>query len=97
MTWAKKRELWEKVMGMWKDSGGIDNLFEENKVCDRLYIRISNAQHRLLERLGLQESHDMDEILNCEDEICMRVAIRMFDYGVEYAKKETRASDSTKI
>ena len=88
MTWEEKRTLWEKVMGIRTDSGKTGSLFEDGGICDRLYERISAAQHRLLDRLGLQESRDLDEILSLEDEISMHVAIRMFDYGVEYAKKD---------
>ena len=87
MTWEEKRTLWEKVMGMRTDSGEFGSLFEPGGTCERLYERVSAAQHRLLDRLGAQESRDMDELLSLEDEICMHAAIRMFDYGVEYAKK----------
>lgn len=87
MTWEEKRVLWEKVMGMRTDSGEAGSLFEPGGTCGRLYERVSAAQHRLLDQLGVSESKDMGEILNLEDKICMHVAIRMFDYGVEYAKK----------
>lgn len=87
MTWEEKRILWEKVMGMRTDSGEAGSLFEPGGVCDRLYEQISAAQHRLLDRLGVSESRDMDEILNLEDKICMHVAIHMFEYGMEYTKQ----------
>lgn len=85
MTWEEKRVLWEKVMGLRTDSGAAGSLFEPGGTCEGLYERISAAQHRLLDRLGVQESRDIDEILALEDEICMHVAVRMFDYGAEYA------------
>lgn len=96
MDQIEKRILWEKLMGMRTDNGGIDDLFADGGVCDRLYERISAAQHRLLDRLGVQECRDMDEILNLEDEICMHVATRMFDYGVEYGQNGRSLSGSDK-
>ena len=90
MTWEEKRILWEKVMGLRTDSGEAGSLFESGGTCDRLYERLSIAQHRLLDRLGVAECHDMDEILSLEDEICMHVAIRMFDYGAEYMRTDQK-------
>lgn len=93
MTWEEKRVLWEKVMGIRTDSGKFGSLFEPGGICERLYERISAAQHRLLDQLGAQESRDMDEILNLEDEICMHVAIRMFDYGANWGKYDEMAKE----
>lgn len=88
MPWEEKRILWEKIMGIRVRSDETEDLFEEGKPCDVLYERIFDAKQRILSELGLEECRDMEEILNCEDSICMHVAIRMFDYGVEYASKK---------
>lgn len=93
MTWEEKRTLWEKVMGLRTDSGEVENLFGDGKVCGLLYERVSAAQHRLLDLLGVPESRDMDELLSCEDEICMHVAIRMFDYGANLGKQVELAKE----
>lgn len=87
MTWEEKRVLWEKVMDLRTDSGAEGSLFSPGGACEHLYERISAAQHRLLGRLGVQENRDIDEILALEDEICLHVAVRMFDYGVKYAQQ----------
>lgn len=89
MTLEEKRTLWEKVMGLRTDTGEIENLFQDGAVCDPLYERVSAAQRRLLDQLGAEENRDLDEILSCEDRICMHIAIRMFDYGMEYGRLDT--------
>ena len=87
MSLEEKKILWEKVMGIRTRDGEIEDLFEEGKPCDVLYERLFEAKERILLKLGLDECRDMEEILCCEDEICMYVALRMFDYGVEYASR----------
>lgn len=88
MSLEEKKALWEKVMGIRTHDGKIEDLFEEGKPCDILHGRLFDAKERILSKLGLDECRDMEEILCCEDEICMRVAVRMFDYGVEYTRKK---------
>lgn len=87
MSLEEKQLLWEKVMGIRLRDEEVECLFEEGESCDTLHARIFDAKERILSRLGLDECWDMEEILCCEDAICMHVALRMFDYGVEYAQK----------
>lgn len=86
MTYKKKVELWEKVMGQWVDSGGIENLFEEGRRCDELWKEAFENMEKILDQLGVEECKELENIYSCMNEICKLVSIRMFDYGTEYAE-----------
>ncbi len=83
MTQQEKIDLWEKVMGMRTDEGDVDNLFMQGEPCDKLYERISDAEHRLMGMLNVEENDEIDEIFACWMETCKLVSLRMFDYGME--------------
>ena len=81
MTREEKIDLWEKTMGLKTDTDNVENLFDVGKPCNKLAERIYEARRRLLKELCATENRDLDEILICEEDICMLVSLRMYDYG----------------
>lgn len=69
----------------------VDDAFAMDSSCDQQYNRIHAAYTRLRERLE-EEDEDadveilIDAFLSIQEELCLK----MFQYGVEYAKKHCR-------
>lgn len=86
MTREDKIDLWERVMGECAENGEIENLFEDGKLCDLLWQKIYAAEQRICTKAGVEECRELNEIFHCWNEICMHVALRMYDYGAEFGK-----------
>ena len=86
MIREEKIDLWEKVMGECADNGGIENLFEEGKPCQELWEEIYRAERIICEKMGTEECRELDTIFQCWNEICMHVALRMYEYGAEFER-----------
>ena len=82
-----RAELWEMVMGLRPTEGrDINNLFDirtHGGPCILLYERIADARQRILNRLCAEDDSDIDVILDCEERICLLVALQMYQYGTE--------------
>ncbi len=64
----------------------IECEFDEGKPCSKLYGSVYAARLRLAARTGISfEDRDLVDIIEGLEEIGERCALKMFDYGVQYA------------
>ena len=64
---------------------GVENLFAEGSLCDRMYEEIHAAYSRLLHRLGANnEDSDLETIINAFLVICKETGLSMYDCGVRF-------------
>ncbi len=67
---------------------GVENLFAAGENCDRWYARMHEAYARLRQRLSvLDEDEDVEEIISALLDIGQEMALKMFAYGVQFAKE----------
>lgn len=66
----------------------VKNLFISDTVCAKLYREMAMSRERLAERTGLEEDDEnIEGIISPLLEINRIVGIKMFEYGLELAKK----------
>ncbi len=67
----------------------VKNEFEEGSECANAYGRMLEAYTRLCERLGSPEWNDRDveAVINELLSIGRHIALKMFDYGLYFGKK----------
>lgn len=87
MTELEKRLIFEMVMGFEVETGEIENLFAEGSECGRLWDEIYQCEMSIIEKLGGKDCPELEKIWSANHEICRRVSLRMFDYGMEFAGK----------
>ena len=64
----------------------IECEFDEGKPCSKLYGNVYAARLRLAERTGIGfEDRDLLEIIEGLEEIGELCALKMYDYGTQYA------------
>ena len=71
----------------------IENLFEKNSECDKLYEAVYEANRTVCAKLGVEESKEIETILWNLDKIQRIIAMKMYDYGCQIAKNEENTKD----
>ena len=66
----------------------IEDLFEGDSECSRLYEAVYQANREICKKLGVEESKEVETIIGNLDEIQRIVAMKMYDYGYQAAKNE---------
>ena len=86
----RKQLIYELMIGAYDlekvefpESKIVEDEFEEGKPCSELYGHVCDANKRICERLGVQEDKDVEIIINCMDDICRILAMKMYDYGMK--------------
>ena len=66
----------------------VENVFGDNMECTKAYKQVYDANVRLCDRLGQpDEDTDVEIIINSLFEIQQILCLKMFEYGVRYAKE----------
>lgn len=66
----------------------IPNEFAEGAYCEQLYQKVYDANLRLCEKLGVEESKDVEIIISGLMRIGKHMAMKMYDYGELFAETE---------
>ena len=68
---------------------GVENAFEEGKLCNTLYKEIFAAQRRLEERLQVDPyDEDVEKIITAMMDIQRELCFKMYEYGAKFGWKE---------
>ena len=62
----------------------VENLFDEDKKCEKLYGKVYDACQSLYERLGKFEDEDVETIVNAMLDIQREIALKMYEYGAKF-------------
>ena len=71
----------------------VENAFDPGKPCSELYSQVYASYRRLCLRNQNREDEDVECIINNLLEICRIIGIRMFEYGIEYAKTDNTPAE----
>lgn len=66
----------------------IENVFEDNSECSKLYESVYQANRAICKKLGIEECKEVETIIGNLDEIQRIVAMKMYNYGYQIAEKE---------
>lgn len=90
-----KEHIYEAMLGMYKDEEDyivdgikIKDEFAEGERCEELYQYVFDANRRLCERLQVDEDQDVETIIMRLDDITKELAMKMFDYGMQFAQRK---------
>lgn len=95
--WFKER-IFDLINGVWDlevcpvpESEFVKTEFAEGSYCDILYKQILEAYSSLCERLDVEDRNDKDieKIIDNLARITKIVSLKMFEYGVLFARRET--------
>ena len=64
----------------------VEDMFEEGSECDKLYEAIYRANRSICEKLGVEESKEVETIIANLDEIQRIISMKMYEYGYQMAK-----------
>ncbi len=66
---------------------GIENIYATGSLCADAYADMLDAYERLCERLGvIDEDEDVEIIISSLRAIEREISLKMFKYGMEFAK-----------
>lgn len=89
-----KEQIYEAVMGMYEDKkeyliDGIQvkDAFARGEKCEEYYDNVHNAKMRLCAKLSDSDYEDVEVISQRLEQIAHDIAVKMFEYGVEYGKR----------
>ncbi len=70
----------------------VENQFAEGAPCWRWYGEMLDAYERICERMGNRqgEDRDVEVIINSLLDIARHMALKMFEYGVFFARQKER-------
>ena len=89
MDTVKIESIYLTLIGQMEEAfcvAGVENLFEEGSECERAYSEMLEAYACLRNRLGVEnEDADVEMIINSLLKIERLVAIKMFEYGMNFA------------
>lgn len=84
-------DIYHTLLGVIKEEfcvPGVENLFEEGSMCEDLYNETLAAYERLRNRLGVaNEDCDVEIIINSLMTIEQVISMKMFEYGMKFAKE----------
>jgi len=87
-------KVYDAVLGMYVNAEDyfiegmeVKDLFLEGSICERHYEAVYKAKENLREILSDSAYDNVDTIAMCLDQISREVALKMFEYGVEYGRK----------
>ena len=90
-----KEHIYEAMLGMYRDEEDyrvdgikIKDEFAEGERCEELYQYVFDANRRLCERLQVDEDQDVETIIMRLDDITKELAMKMFDYGMQFAQRK---------
>ena len=91
-------EIYMTLQGSYTYAGGVqgvENLFEEDACCMKLYAQVYDANQRLCERLGVvDEDDDVEIIISNMMDIERIVSMKMFEYGWKFALQQQMSKGS---
>lgn len=68
-----------------EESEVVQDEFKEGLYCSNAYEKVYNANHRLCERLNVDEDEDVECIISNLLNIAKHLSMKMYDYGEYYA------------
>ncbi len=91
-----QERIYDLVNGYWSldnfpvpESQFVKSEFEDGGFCVKAYSKITEAYERLCERLEAdEEDEDVEIIINEMNDIMKFVSLKMFQYGVFFARRE---------
>ena len=87
----KAEQVYQTLCGemeTWAQVPGVENLFEEGKLCHARYETIYAAYQKICGRLGVKnEDADLESIINAFMDIEHELCIKMYEYGVRFGKE----------
>ena len=72
--------------------GCVENAFADGARCDQLYQRMHDTAERLCKRLDVEEDRDVETMIGSWMDMMHIVAIKMFEYGVQFAWKGNKSA-----
>lgn len=79
--------VYETLRGQLVDDAripGVENIFADGSLCDRLYSEVYDANQRLCSRLGVAEDDDVEIIINALIEIEQQISYQMYLCGARF-------------
>lgn len=68
---------------------GVESVFEEGMLCEKLYGDVRKAYERLCTRLGVQdEDGDVEIIIDSLLSISRELGLHMYRYGTKFADQQ---------
>lgn len=68
----------------------VEDEFDENKECGKLYNEVFEAKIRLADQLGEDENPNVEHIIDHMSRITKILAFKMYDYGIAEGKNLTK-------
>ena len=84
--------VYDTLMGMAAEGfeiPGVENIFEEGKLCDKLYDQMQDAYRCICERLSVTgEDKDLETVVMSLMAICKETGRKMYHYGAVFGESK---------
>lgn len=85
---GKKEQIYELASGYFTEEvnhvvNGVEILdeFQDGSTCSQLYAEITELKRKICERLQVDEDYDLEQMIDCMEELTKHMAMKMYEYG----------------